>query len=108
MAQPSPMVGAVYHARSSRQRMMGKFIRTPDVREYCGYDWRTSSAAYKKHQKRALSQFRRRDGKRWILEGLAAVYAEPYDRAYDEEQDRLDQEYSAGCDYDRRYDDDED
>lgn len=57
---------------SNRQSMRGDFIKAPDAaREYCGYEWRTSSATYKRDKKRALSKFRRNDGKRFLMEGLA-------------------------------------
>jgi hypothetical protein len=100
------MFGTVYHARSSRQKMMGRFIRTPDAREYSGYDWRTSSPAYKKFQKRALTHFRRHDGKRFILEGLAATYSEPFERAYEEDDEVRQERYDSGLDYDDRFVDD--
>lgn len=97
MAQPTRMPGTAYHAASSRQRMLGRFIQSPTCREYSGYDWRTSSPTYKRFKKRALSRFRRRDGKRWILEGLALIAEQEAD-----EQARLDQErywYDEDPDY---------
>jgi len=50
-------------------KMMGQFVQAPGCREF-GYDWRYSSPEYKRVSKRALSRFRRNDGKLWTLEGL--------------------------------------
>ena len=103
MAQPSPQPGAVYHAASRAQKMMGKFIQSPQPRECCGRDWRHAGTTYKRHQKRALSQFRRRDGTRWILEGLAAMYSHEAELEAALEQARLDAEYDAAYDDDYDY-----
>lgn len=93
---------------ASAQKMLGRFIVSPStVREYSGYDWRFyTTPLRRRYMKRQLSQFRRRDGKRFVLEGLAAVYAEQYDRTYDEQAD-LDQErYDTGLDYDDQFQND--
>lgn len=103
MAQPKPMTGGVYHAAGSRQKMMGQFIQNPTAREYSGYDWRYDSAPYKRAAKRALSHFRRRDGKRFVLEGLAATYSEPFERAYEEDDEVRQERYDSGLDYDDRF-----
>ena len=61
-------------------KLMGSFIQSPYSREVFQCEWRTSAPAYKRHQKRALAQFRRRDGKRFILESLAAAYSTEFEQ----------------------------
>lgn len=102
MTDLGPFSGHKRNRMSSTQRMMGKFINSPQPREYTGYDWRTASPAYKKHQKRALAQFRRRDGKRFVMEGLALI-AETEAMLAAEEAERIRQEYLDDSYYDPDY-----
>lgn len=103
MAQPTRMSGTVYHPANYALCMMGRFIQSPTCREYSGYDWRHSSPAYKRFKKRALSRFRRRDGKRWINEADAAIREEQA-MLDAEEQARLDAEYAPYAWDDSYYD----
>lgn len=75
------------------QKMFGSFIVSPPARECCGYCWRGRSGKYKNWAKQALSSFRRRDGKRFVLEALATIREEQAD-----EQDRLKIEYQQYLD----------
>ena len=94
MPQPRPMSGTVYHPSSNRRAMVGRYLRTPSaILECCGRCWREESPVRKRFLKRQLARFRRNDGKRVVLEQMADAYAEPYDRAWnEEEQERLDTE----------------
>lgn len=102
MAQPRPMSGTVYHAASNALCLMGKFINSPTCREWAS-DWKTGSPGYRKHQKRALRKYRRQDGKRWVLEGLAAVQEEQAELQADAKSAYLDAIWDG---YDPDVDDD--
>lgn len=95
-------MGKISHAA----KMMGKFIQSPAAHKaYCGCEWRYEGVSYKRHYKRALAHFRRRDGKRWVREGLEAAYAENFDRHY---QPRLDDENDDVLTWWEAYENDDD